>query len=75
MNLLSVLENKKLLQDFWCEWFLAYPGREVFQDGTRVFLSSSASFLDYVESCKRKRAACWMSVQPFRKRNELRAYS
>jgi len=69
MDVLTVLQHRELLKDFWREWFNAYPGREVFQDNNRVFLNSSITFLNYVEDCKRKHVACWMTVQPFRKRN------
>jgi len=71
MDALTVLQHKEILQDFWREWFNAYLGREVFQDRNRVFLDTSDMFLGYVEDCKRKHTACWMSVQPFRKRNEV----
>jgi len=73
MDVLTVLQYEDVLRGFWCEWFNAYPGREVFQDNNRVFLNSSTKFLNYVEDCKRKYAACWMSVQPFRKRDDVSA--
>jgi len=73
MDLLSVLEHKLFLEDFWREWFnVEYGfGREVFQDKTRVFIDSSERFIEYVKWCKATRSPCWMSVQPFKDRNQV----
>lgn len=71
MDALTVLHYKDALQGFWREWFNGYPGREVFQNKTRLFIKSPKQFLDYVEDCKQKRAPCWVSVQPFRERNQV----
>ena len=76
MNLLSVLENKKMLQDFWREWFSVYPwlGREALVTGkgnkkNRKLLSVYADFHAYIAECSKKRLPCYISVQPFYRRN------
>ncbi len=73
MDLQAVLEHRLFLEDFWCEWFsVEYGfGREVFQDKTRVFIDSYRRFKEYVEWCKATRSPCWMSVQPFKARNQV----
>lgn len=73
MDLLTVLEHKLFLEEFWREWFnVEYGyGREVFQDRTRVFMDSYGQFKEYVEWCKATHSPCWMSVQPFKGRNQV----
>jgi hypothetical protein len=73
MDLLTVLEYKPFLEDFWREWFsVGYGfGREVFKNNSRVFIDSHEPFMEYVEWCKAKRSPCWMSVQPFKARNQV----
>jgi len=73
MDLLAVLEHKFFLEDFWREWFAVEYGfgREVFQNKTRVFIDSYEQFLEYVEWCKAARSPCWLSVQPFKGRNQV----
>lgn len=71
MDLLTILEQKPTIQNFWHEWFNAYRGREVFQDNNRVFMTNPTAFLDYIEDCKGKHAPCWMTVQPFKNRDEV----
>jgi len=73
MDLLAVLKHKLFLEDFWREWFTVEYGfgREVFQDKTRVFIDSSERFIEYVWWCKAARSPCWLSVQPFKGRNQV----
>jgi hypothetical protein len=73
MDLLTVLQHKLFLEEFWREWFTVEYGfgREVFQDKTRVFIDSYGQFTEYVEWCKATRSPCWMSVQPFKARNQV----
>ena len=73
MDLLTVLQHKLFLEEFWREWFnMEYGfGGEVFKDKTRVFIDSSEQFIEYVEWCKATRSPCWMSVQPFKGRNQV----
>jgi hypothetical protein len=73
MDLLTVLEYKPFLEEFWREWFsVEYGfGREVFQDKTRVFIDSYGQFKEYFEWCKATRSPCWMSVQRFKARNQV----
>jgi hypothetical protein len=72
MDLLTILKHKPFLEDFWREWFnVGYGfGREVFQNKTRVFIDSLEQFIEYVKWCKATRSPCWMSVQPFKDRNQ-----
>jgi len=73
MDLHAVLEHKLFLKEFWREWFnVEYGfGREVFKDKTRVFIDSPERFIEYVGRCKASRSPCWMSVQPFKDRNQV----
>ena len=73
MDLHTVLEYKLFLKDFWREWFsVEYGfGREVFQNKTRVFIDSFEQFKDYIKWCKVALSPCWMSVQPFKGRNQV----
>jgi len=73
VDLHTVLEYKLFLKDFWREWFsVEYGfGREVFQNKTRVFIDSFEQFKDYIKWCKVALSPCWMSVQPFKGRNQV----
>lgn len=73
MDALTVLQHKSVIQEFWREWFSAYLGREVFQDNNRLFIDHSTVFLKYIQYCTQKQSPCWMTVQPFRKRNDVAA--
>ena len=74
MELLTVLESKQVVNDFLNEWFSVYPayGREIWSENDRVFIHSPRAFVEYVETCKKLNAPCWLSVQPFSDRNKVR---
>ncbi|MGB9778815.1 MAG: hypothetical protein ACPLW8_05365, partial [Candidatus Bathyarchaeales archaeon] len=73
MDLLTVLDHKLFLEEFWREWFnVDYGfGREAFQNKTRVFIDSFEQFIKYIAWCRATRSPCWISVQPFKGRDQV----
>ncbi len=66
---MNILEYRPIIEDFYKEWFRCAVGREASK--SRQFVSNTEDFLGYVESCKRNRSACYLSVQPYKERNTV----
>jgi len=76
VNLFTVLVYRELLESFWREWFSVYPwlGREalITEKGNkknRKLFSVYDDFHTYITECSKKRLPCYISVQPFYRRN------
>jgi len=59
-----------LKQDFWRAWFGFHAGREA-GNPHRTFLETSNSLIPYIEEREAKCEPCFLSVQPYRARDEV----
>jgi len=55
-------------REFLEEWFGIYAGREL-GDPQRFFTDRYENLIDFVEKCKAEKKPCYMSVQPYFKRD------
>jgi len=58
------------LRRFWVDWFGWYAGREG-GDPYRKWIYIPKDFIAFIRDCERLRKPCYLSVQPFKKRDEV----
>jgi len=58
------------LRRFWTSWFGWHAGREV-GNPYRKWIHLPKDFIAFIRDCERLRKPCYLSVQPFKKRDEV----